>query len=169
MKILFLDIDGVIKEDFQGAPFIDESLELLKLIVDKTGAKTVMISTWKVKYKAFIDNGYKTDIYDIQRLYDALCRYGLEIYDYTPYLYVDRPVRRPTEIREYLKDSENVESFCIIDDRDEFLWEELDDNLVLTYLGKDGEGKKIAHLTAEHADKAIKILNKDIEYGESNS
>lgn len=159
MKIIFLDIDGVIKEDFQGAPFLDESFCALKEIVDRTDAKLVMSSTWKVKYKAFVDNGYKTDIYDIQRLYDALCRYGLAIYDYTPLFRIEHELRRPTEIREYLKNTDNIESFCILDDRDEFLWDELSGNLVLTYCGKDENGKKIAHLTKEHTQKAIDILN----------
>lgn len=160
MKIIFLDIDGVIKEDFGGAPFLDESLSLLKQIVDETGAKIVMSSTWKTKYKNFVDNGYKTDIKDIQRLYDALTKHGLSILDGTPLYRIEKTVRRPTEIKEYLCNAEDVESFCIIDDRDEFEWDELTENLVLTYLGIDENGKKIAHLTAEHAQKAIEILNK---------
>lgn len=160
MKIIFLDIDGVIKEDFGGAPFLDESLSLLKQIVDETDAKIVMSSTWKTKYKNFVDNGYKTDIEDIQRLYDALTKHGLSIFDGTLLYRIEKTVRRPTEIKEYLCNTEDVESFCIIDDRDEFEWDELTDNLVLTYLGKDENGKKIAHLTADHAQKAIEILNR---------
>ncbi len=78
MKIIFLDIDGVIKEDYGGAPFLDESLSQLKNVVDRTGAKIVMSSTWKVKYKNFVDNGYKTDIEDIQRLYDLNKRLSLQ-------------------------------------------------------------------------------------------
>ncbi len=163
MKIIFLDIDGVIKEDFSGAPFLDESLAVLKEIIGSTGAKLVMSSTWKVKYKAFVDNGYQTDIEDIKRLYNALYEYGLSIYDYTPYLKeVDRPYRRPAEINEYLKNTESIESFCILDDRDEFLWEKLSDNLVLTYLGRDDSGEKTAHLTAAHALRINNILNKNI-------
>ena len=160
MKIIFLDIDGVIKEDFGGAPFLDESLSLLKQIVDETGAKIVMSSTWKTKYKNFVDNGYKTDIEDIQRLYDALSKHGLSIFDGTPLYRIEKTVRRPTEIKDYLCNAENVESFCIIDDRDEFEWDELTKNLVLTYLGRDENDKKIAHLTADRAQKAIEILNK---------
>lgn len=160
MKVIFLDIDGVIKEDKGGAPFLDESLSLLKKITDKTGAKIVMSSTWKVKYKAFVDNGYKTDIEDIRTLYAALTKHGLEISDYTPLYRIEKTVRRPTEIKDFLCHNADVESFCILDDRDEFEWDELADNVVLTYLGKDADGKKIAHLTDEHAQKAIKILNK---------
>ncbi len=153
MKIIFLDIDGVIKEDYEGAPFLDESLSVLKEIVDETNAKLVMSSTWKVKYKAFIENGYKTEFDDILRLYNTLKKHGLSIYDYTPLIKTEREIRRPTEIREYLKTAKNIESFCILDDRDEFLWEDLSKNLVLTYLGTDENGKKTAHLTAAHKEK----------------
>lgn len=159
MKVIFLDIDGVIKEDKGGAPFLDESLSLLKSVVDQTGAKIVMSSTWKTKYKNFVENGYKTDIEDIQKLYDVLTKHGLSIYDGTPLYRIEKTVRRPTEIKDYLYHNEDIERFCIIDDRDEFEWDELTENLVLTYLGKDADGKKIAHLTADHAKRAIEILN----------
>ncbi len=158
MKIIFLDIDGVIKEDRQGVPFLDKSLAVLKEIVDETGAKLVMSSTWKTKYKAFADNGYKTDIDDILVLYNALCRHGLAIFDYTPLLKIERELRRPAEIGEYLKNSDNIESFCILDDRDEFLWDKLSENLVLTYLGTNENGEKTAHLSSEHKQKIIDIL-----------
>ncbi len=160
MKIIFLDIDGVIKEDRQGVPFLDESFVVLKKIVDETGAKLVMSSTWKTKYKAFVDNGYKTDIEDILMLYNALCKHELSIFDYTPLLKIERELRRPAEIREYLKSTNDIESFCILDDRDEFLWAELSENLVLTCLGADENGEKTAHLSAEHKQKIIDILGK---------
>ena len=160
MKIIFLDIDGVIKEDYSGAPFLDESLSLLKSVVDRTDAKIVMSSTWKTKYKNFVENGYKTDIEDIRRLYDVLTKHGLAIYDGTPLYRIEKTVRRPTEIKEYLCNAKNIENFCIIDDRDEFEWDELTDNLVLTRLGKDENGKKLAHFTEEHAEKAIEILTR---------
>ncbi len=159
MKAVFLDIDGVIKEDRGGAPFLDESLDCLKRIVDAADAKIVMSSTWKIKYKAFLDSGLKTDIEDIRNLYDALTRHGLSVYDITPLYRIEKTVRRPSEIKDYLCRRDDIESFCILDDRDEFEWDELRDNVVLTYLGIDGDGKKIAHLTEEHVKKAVEILN----------
>ena len=159
MKAIFLDIDGVIKEDYQGAPFLEESICILKQIADNTGAKIVMSSTWKVKYKNFIDNGLVTEFKDIERLYNALKKHGLSIYDYTPYLSdIEWSLRRPAEIREYLNNADNIESFCILDDRDEFQWGELSDNLVLTFISRDENGQKTAHLTDGHMKKAIKIL-----------
>lgn len=158
MKYIFLDIDGVLKEDESGAPFLPESLAALKKIVDKTGAEIVMSSTWKVKYKAFIDNGHITEFPDILRLYNALSEYGLEIHGYTPYLYVDKPVRRPTEIKQYLNGADDIEAFCILDDRTEFLWDDLTPNFVCTVLGYEGD-TKVAHLTERSAEKAIEILD----------
>lgn len=159
MKIIFLDIDGVLKEDKQGAPFLGESFALLKTLVDRTGAKLVMSSSWKVKYKAFVDNGYKTDINDIINLFAVLSAFGLSIFDYTPYLNIEKSQRRPTEIREYLTAAKDVESFCILDDRDEFDWADLRENLVLTFLSKTPDGEKQAHLTEAHILKAEEILN----------
>lgn len=159
MKILFFDIDGVLKEDKQGAPFIGESLSLLRRIVDETGAALVMSSSWKVKYKAFI-NGGATEYPDILRLHSSLSEYGISVYDFTPYLDIGKPLRRPAEIREYLSRADNVEAFCILDDRDEFEWSELSERLVLTCIGTDESGTKTAHLCDRHAEKAIEILNK---------
>ena len=159
VKIIFLDIDGVLKEDKQGAPFLDVSLALLETLVKKTGAKLVMSSTWKTKYKNFIDSG-KTEFADIKRLFDTLKAHGLEIYDSTPLLKeTEKPLRRPAEIRAYLASTDNVDSFCIIDDRSEFEWAELESRLVLTFIGKDENGEKVAHLTQAHAEKAERILN----------
>ena len=159
MKIIFLDIDGVIKEDKHGEPFLDDSIALLKEITESTGAQIVMSSSWKVKYKAFVDNGYKTDIEDIISLYNVLKKHGLSVSDYTPYLDIDRTIRRPTEIKEYLESRNDIESFCILDDRDEFEWGELSEKLVLTFIERNADGVKVAHLTREHAQMAKRILN----------
>ena len=55
MKIIFLDIDGVLnsreydrKRNWNEQTDIDETrLPLVKEIIDKTGAKIVLISTWR--------------------------------------------------------------------------------------------------------------------------
>lgn len=132
MKVIFLDIDGVLKEDRQGSPFLGESFELLRGVVDATGAKLVMSSSWKVKYRDFVDSGYRTDNADILGLYRELTRFGLSIYDCTPLIRTEHALRRPEEIREYLKSTDGIERYCIIDDRSEFVWAELADRLVLT-------------------------------------
>lgn len=52
MKIIFLDIDGVLNvypqgHDEYGAIFHPHLVENLKLILDQTGAKIVVSSTWR--------------------------------------------------------------------------------------------------------------------------
>lgn len=54
MKVIFLDIDGVLNCDAtpnpRGFPYIvdDELLERFRGLVDRTGAKVVLSSTWRV-------------------------------------------------------------------------------------------------------------------------
>lgn len=158
MKVIFLDIDGVIKEDKQSAPFLDESLRLLRELTEKSGAVLVMSSSWKTKYAAFIENGFQTDIADISALHSALSAHGLSVYGCTPLLNIEKSRRRPEEIKAYLNASDDIESFCILDDRAGFEWGELSENLVLTFLGTNEDGEKIAHLAPEHMVRAIEIL-----------
>ena len=53
MKVIFLDIDGVLnysgcKEKIGGIFFVnDERIKILKEIIDKTNAKIVLSSTWR--------------------------------------------------------------------------------------------------------------------------
>lgn len=49
MKIIFLDVDGVlnsIEDRFSWTIETDKHLEILKYIVDKTNAKIVVSSSW---------------------------------------------------------------------------------------------------------------------------
>lgn len=157
MKVLFLDIDGVLnsrgydrKRDWTKQDDIDETrLPLLKEIVDSTGAKIVLSSTWrqhwdKTDAKCDEDGAY------INGLFAA---HGLRIYDKTPYLGIS--ASRREEVREWLDEhGEAVERFVIIDDY-RFDWAELQDRLVLTnpHFG--------AGLEKEHVEKAIALLNGD--------
>ena len=45
MKVIFLDIDGVLKDDHYDAEFQDECFERLKRIVDATGAIIILSSS----------------------------------------------------------------------------------------------------------------------------
>ena len=87
MKILFLDIDGVLnareydrKRNWNEQTDIDETrLPLVKEIIDKTGAKIVLISTWRShlnRDESLCDE----DGNYINRLFS---KYGLAIYDKT--------------------------------------------------------------------------------------
>ncbi len=156
MKVIFLDIDGVlnsIKFDRLRmrdgrSDFIDESrLPLLKQIVDSTDAVIVLSTTWRVhwdKNEILCDNFGKYMV-------DTFAKYGLTIYDKTPYLGI--MAERYNEIKDWLEYADGVESFVIIDDY-QYGWGDLQANYVKT------EPYFRFGLEEEHVKKAIEVLNK---------
>ena len=121
MKIIFLDVDGVLnnidnikkcykksinkKETFysgKNVPFDIKCLKNLAKIVKKTGAKIVLSSTWRI---------YKSHIYVLEA---RLAEYGLRIYDMTDNINMIRGV----EIKEWLKSHRDIENYVVIDDEE---------------------------------------------------
>ena len=155
MKIVFLDIDGVL--NFGGcterAPsgcigILDDKLILLKRIIDETNAKIVLVSTWKFGWEK--DN--KNDmVLDCVYMAEKFAQHGLYIYDKT----YDRGFNRGQGITEYLFNTEDVvESWIVIDDEVFVDYEEngVMDRLIKTCFGNDG-------LLEHHVEEAIKKLN----------
>ena len=161
MKIIFLDIDGVLNyagckaRSPSGCIGIEEKpLKLLKTIVDVTGAKIVLTSTWKTDW--FITDDLNDLNKDGRYLYDSLSEHGLGILDKT----VDYAwSKRGQGILDFLKDV-YCESFVILDDGlFDFLELGLDKYHVRTDYFKHG-------LTEYHVEKAINILNNEVnKYG----
>jgi len=119
MKVIFLDIDGVLNtpkllQKF-GWNFIDDILvALLARIVRETDSKIVLSSTWRIEE------------HDKKLVVEALSRHGLEIFDVTPQIKRDIPddanwdtwggwVKRSEEIQAWL-DAASVDRFAILDD-----------------------------------------------------
>ena len=139
MKIIFLDIDGVLND----APTIlgtgddqptMEHLNCLKQIVEATQAEIVLSSSWRL---------YKRYTKDVSI---ALAKVGLHLIDTTEELR-----ERDEEIREWLGRHPEVEQYLILDDEDVFT-EELKEHHILTSFY---EG-----LLTKHVKKSIEILNK---------
>lgn len=151
MKIIFCDIDGVLNDATtptqakSGAIFIDEEKLLrLKRIIDATGAKIVLSSTWRYDRE---DPRYNADFLELQ---EAFHNVGLDFYSYTP---VDAiGIRRGMEIRAWLGLHPEVENYIILDDElFDFAERGLLPRLVKTEFGDGG-------LTEAHADEAIALL-----------
>jgi hypothetical protein len=105
MKIIFLDIDGVLNTHKSigrfGFDFIDHILvALVARIVQETQAKVVLSSTWRIDKK------------DRELALRALQEQDLEIHDFTPVLVGED---RHVEIQAWL-DKNQVERFAILDD-----------------------------------------------------
>lgn len=155
MKVIFLDIDGVLnsrrydEERIPGTSFnIDETrLPLVKEIVDKTSALIVLSSTWRHKLYENIRprNGEGT------RLLMIFEKYSLKISYITPD--VGKLASRPSEISAWLAErGDEVEAFAILDDAFGG-WGALSDHLVKTDY-RIGRG-----LERRHVDAAIALLN----------
>lgn len=165
MKIIFLDIDGVLNSDayiVTDAYFNEclaigvedpldyevvikahhlhldpKAIHLLNQLVADSGAQVVLSSTWRIRYSLDEMNA-------MLKLRGAT----FELTDKTPQIRFSR-VFRGEEIRDYLKAlKEKPEAFVIIDDNDEF--PKFQKQFVHT-------NEKVG-LTQEHVDKALKIL-----------
>ncbi len=154
MKLIFLDIDGVLNsykflqnlpEDSFG---IDNTrLPILKRITDSTDAKIVLSSSWRKNWDSDPEKCTALGI----SLVKLFAKYGLEIFDKTPQIDY---FKRNDEIKSILeKYGDEVEAYVILDDI-KLGWEDLTDNVVIT-------DDRIGHgLEDSHADKAIEILNR---------
>ena len=145
-KVLFLDVDGVLnngewairmydqgvrvyKEDLLYEP----SLEQLRRIVQSTGALIVVSSAWRQ-----IPTCYR-------HLQEWLQRYGLEIYDKTPYVGGERG----NDITAWFHFNPGKWQYAILDD--EYDMGEHLAHLVLTDFD--------AGLTEKEANQCIRLLN----------
>lgn len=123
MKVIFLDVDGVLNTLFtrvrldNGVVFVeDKFLLFLKEMCDKTGAKIVLTSSWR-KGWFDLDKGKSNtnDALDFIALRDKLLEFGIELFDKTPCILDSQ---RGLEIKQWFEDNNNlcVESFVILDD-----------------------------------------------------
>lgn len=127
MKVIFLDIDGVLNnelftimlhdrllgkeqyyqcfKDLGEMPFDYRSCYILQALIRDTGAKVVLSSTWRLSQKHI----------------DGIKRYaGIEIHDKTPRI-IDKSGCRGDEIQLYLHEHPEIENYVIIDDDSDML------------------------------------------------
>ena len=136
MKIIFLDVDGVlnsVQDRFSWTIESDKHLILLACIVRRTNAKIVVSSSWR--NCSLLDTLKK-------RLND----FSMSIYDKTKDI-----GERGLEIKEWLDNHNDIESFVILDDEIFNIKEHFPNNFVKTSM-------KIG-LQKEDAEKCIAILS----------
>lgn len=157
MKVIFLDIDGVLNSaayqaEWGGDPpsNVDETrLPLLCRILEETGAVIVLSTSWRLYWSP--DPALCAP--EWRETGEVLTRYGIPILDRTP---AYNGNNRDREIRDWLAaHAGEVESFAILDDIP-FGWGDLSDRLVRTDMRK-GRG-----LMESHVQKAIALLQTPI-------
>ncbi len=134
MKVVFLDIDGVLNSrkydrtrDWKKQDDIDETrLPLVAQIIAATGAEIVLSSTWRQHWDKDASKCDEDGAY-INGLFAA---HGLRIYDKTPYLGLF--AARREEVQGWLDEcGAEVERYVIIDDY-RFDWGDMAERLVVT-------------------------------------
>lgn len=159
MKVIFLDVDGVLNSGETLDLFDEFRVEFLKRIVDATGAKIVLSSSWKsgfIKDENGVSpcNGYSF------LLFNLLMKYGLSLYDVTPN---DKNRIRQNEIKQWLSEHEDVENFVIFDDETTILVDFWETNLIKTSILDYGVmvtcQDECTGICEEHIEPAINILN----------
>lgn len=155
MKVIFLDIDGVLNSDTYMEKQLDNSSEgieseidpatliLLKKAVDTTGAKIILSSSWRIMRK-------------YNELEKFLMKFGISSSGKTPY--VDG--KRGLEIKQYLSENKNIEQYLILDDEIfESFDEELVNHLILTKSDQNYHGFSEG-LTEKHIKQIVETFGK---------
>ncbi len=177
MKVIFLDIDGVLNSqpDCKATKYkmcvggcgcigiYKPRVRNLAAIVKATDAKIVLVSSWKDSYRYYENNWFKDPLdydYDVFKygkyLRDKLREFNLEIYD-TTYDYEPNMWLRGEGIKNWIAKHE-VESFVILDDEKfDYERQNLLDKLVKTSFYQGA-------LDEHHVAMAIDILNKKGDY-----
>lgn len=162
MKVIFLDIDGILNVSFPhrdefGSLFHPHFESNLKRLIDATGAKIVISSSWRYSGLSEMQRMWKQrnlagEVIDItcdcaQIVDKGICQF----YDM---------VERGHEIQEWLNTHDGIEQYVILDDDNDMLKSQ-QDNFVRCANNSDHEDCiDIGYgLTNKCTDKAIAILN----------
>lgn len=146
MKVIFLDFDGVIcvgwntDGDEYGQAFRKDYVENLREVVEKTGAKIVVSSSWRTM-----------GLNRLKTMWELRDMPG-EVIDRTPSLWT----QRGEEIAEYLRENP-CDKYVIIDDDSDFLPEQKP-FCVKTSCNKHEDAFRGLGLTKECTKRAIEIL-----------
>lgn len=169
-KYIFLDIDGVLNsehtlesehENFDqpyASIISDQYLKNLKYVVEKTDAKIILTSSWRVYFNNNIKN--PNNIFAMALL-ASLNKYNLKLHDMTPFVKGPFSNERGLEIKTYINQN-NITNYVIIDDEEfsDFKTHLDMSRFIQTNFGNDTTTIENEGLNKKVAKKAIEILNK---------
>ena len=156
LRVIFLDIDGVLNNSASKSHcgvyvgIDNDKVKRLKRIVDATDAKIVLSSTWRL---GFNKNGNMLE-HHITYMNRKFRECDLSVFDVTPDLGRNGAFRG-TEIKTWLDDHPDVESWIVIDDEEfpDFHKTRIIEHWIeTTYKGREGG------LQEEHVSAAIDML-----------
>lgn len=158
MKIIFLDIDGVLNSfeyrKRMGRKYYTEIIDrskmpLLKRIVDATDAKIVLSTSWR----KFWNEGEKQLDSIGEYINTVFMEFGLSVYSKIP---VIENVGRGEEILAWLDGKRYIDGYVILDDKNCTWPGPLRAHFIQTDINSDG-------LEEVQEDSVIKVLNNEFE------
>lgn len=183
MKVIFLDIDGVLNGYSKRTKFMMDVVDklhlrrfvqkhydifgvrtfkvlILKYIMLRTGARVVLSSSWRnCWYRSWDPKDLRSGA-----LHKKFFRYGVEVIGVTPHGY-DLNIEnasRCEEIREYLRRNRDITNYLILDDERFNFDEELLSHMVKTSETDEigGAWSENTGLKIKHIKPAIRILTR---------
>lgn len=161
MKVIFLDIDGVLNSDEYFDKIKNLNIEgieseidvgkikLLKNAMDETGARVVLTSSWRYTRNA-------------QKLKKLLSNYDIYV-DSTPFMQNERGL----EIKKYLSEHYDIEDYVIVDDE---IFDSYDEALMKKLVKiSNGNGRNFGEgLLSKDVDEIINRLGKNKQKNKVN-
>lgn len=145
MKVLFLDIDGVVAPPENKWNIVPEKISLIRKICEDTDCKIVISSSWRRDTLKNTKEAFRRRLHKMFKKHPDVEWFVENIYDITPYT----ECARGHEIERYLNEHE-VDKYVILDDDSDMLDEQLYHFVHVDW----GIG-----LTEREVELAIKILN----------
>lgn len=162
-KYIFLDIDGVLNSEHTWDEKMSNCishkyLENLQKIVEKTDAKIILSSSWRVYFGEYTKE--PRNIFAIN-LVQALAKHNLKLHDMTPFIKGKFSNERGLEIKTYI-DQHKITDYIIIDDEEFSDFKKHIDmsRFIQTKFGDETTTIENEGLNKKIAEKAIEILNK---------
>ena len=171
-KVIFLDVDGVLNSNrtlYEDISLEDYLISNLKELVDKTGAKIILSSSWRLSTEAVATlmdrldkfglaiSGMTCDGVDLDWLekyeFDATKKYLDTKFDWDENRQIKITHDRGAEIFKWLHDHDDC-AYVILDDEIEDIKPYFSESVIVKTSYKTG-------LTKEDVKKAIQILNKN--------
>ena len=171
-KVIFLDVDGVLNSSmtlYEDISLEDDLISNLKELVDKTGAKIILSSSWRLSTEAVATlmdkldkfglaiSGMTCDGVDLDWLekyeFDVTKKYLDTRFDYDENKQIKITHDRGAEIFKWLHDHDDC-AYVILDDEIEDIKPYFSESVIVKTSYKTG-------LTKEDVKKAIQILNKN--------
>lgn len=126
MKVIFLDVDGVLNSnqrrlEIGGESLEEEKVKLLSMIIRRTGAVVVLHSGWRF----WFNENMKPVKKEAADLLLMLAKYHISVLDKTPDFSTSHirktkqfSLVKADEILSWLKNHTNVENYIVLDDLD---------------------------------------------------